>query len=626
MDVQRLLTEHFEAGQLCKMGFANIDIIDSSKLKGTHQEISRTKENLKILIESLSEGFPTAVLSWRGDGGIVVCDGTGGYDILVDICDKLVNLLPYFNNARGHLNCLPTDRIHIRVVCHESDGIRNTGDPETLTVRALDDLVHNERKVGSKDHVVLTESVYRSLSPYFKKRFSQKRFVETPLGECYILDYHQSLSIVQINEDKSLNLRDWIINSVKERRFDQIDIFAYTNETLYTHLGPLPDVEIRVLSRNWLIEEREENKFNADFEQQQDTLGANHRELRRPWTKSDIIASTSKILLTKSAESLFHKINIRFYEDRPMIKGAILRNSKTQHCAAHVGFYEYEPNRLEGGSPYLANTWAGIWLSEDQGAQSAMIRTIQSYFDEQWEKGKTYDSLKEEAAKKETTDKQLSSLKSIWDIDSNSRYLIIIPGRKLEGRDFPTVAGEDLLALRTIEQLLKDINADVSIEIKLEPEFEIDYRKFKKKVEDWPGHIVYVCHRTLDSSVLEELAEAGFPFRLDIDKKTKIPRFTHIEFNIKLISPVDEPDNPEMKDFCIIAKCDRKGKNSKLFIVAGLHGIGTWGGAQYLSEPNHYLRLCEYVDQDNFASIIVCEFEVPQRVTNVKPVMGPERF
>lgn len=632
MDVRTLLSQHFEIDQIYKIGFASIDIINSSDLKGSDREISTTKDNLKALIETLFEGYPVAILSWRGDGGIIICDGTKGYDILVSICDKIVSLLPYFNKARGYLNCLPIDLIHIRVVCHESDGVRNTGDPESFTSDALNDLSHCERDVGSKDHVVVTSAVYRSLSPFYKKRFGRQKDIKTKLGDCYILDHLQSASSIQINENKSSNIRDWIIGSVQENRFDQIDIFAYTNETLYTSLGPLPDCNIRVLTRNWITEEDDEKIFNKEFEEKQKQLEPATKEYRRPWTKSDIIKSTANILLKKSVGSLFQNIDIRFYKNRPFLKGAILSNSKTGHRAAHIGFYEWEPSRLEGGSPYVADIWSGFWLSEDQGAQSAMLNTIQSFFNEFWNKGDTFEDLKKEGAKKEIVDKQLDSLRSIWAVDIDNRYLIAIPGRKLEKRDFPTVAGEDLQALRTIEQVLSEVDTQVSIQIKHEPDFEDDhpkferhYKEFKKRIEEWPGHIIYICHRTLEASVLEDLVQQGFPYKLEIDNKSSEPKFLHIKNNVPLFSPMDH-SSPQMKDFCVISKCNRKDKDTKLFIVAGLHGIGTWGGAQYLSNPDHYLQLFNQVGSDNFASVIICEFEVPQRVTKVNTFLAPERF
>jgi hypothetical protein len=199
MNITDLLTKDIEVGSRFSAGIVHIDIIDSSLLKGTDQEISSTKDALKALIESLFEEYPIAMIDWRGDGGLLLFYDTKGLDDLVVICDKLINLLQFFNQSRGLCNFLDNDEVHLRIVCH-AGFIKNTGSAETLHHEAINYLVKSEREVGVFDHVVVTEDVKKRLSDSLKDRLYPAKEADEKLGLTYILDWRRAATTIQLNE------------------------------------------------------------------------------------------------------------------------------------------------------------------------------------------------------------------------------------------------------------------------------------------------------------------------------------------------------------------------------------------------------------------------------------------
>lgn len=614
MDINYLLTTHLIVGNVFTAGFMSIDIVNSGNLNGTTDEITRTKSALKDLINSLFETCPVAILDWRGDGGILLYDGANGLDGLLIIGDKIINLLSFFNRSRGRLNFLPIDEIHLRVVGHTSM-VKNTGNADTLTADALNNLVHHEKDIGIKDHFVITEKMQESLSHDLKKRCS---LVESPhgvLGNYYILDRQEAFTAVHLNERKSEEIRDWITPLVIQGQYDELDIFAYSNETLYDYLGPLPNARIRVLTRNWMIEAKEEKIYNRRFTENA-SAASQTTTLWRSWMKSNRIQSGADMLMDRIAEGIFkHTIDLRFYDSPPIFKGAILRNSKTHLRVAQIGLYTWNIEREEGGSPYIGNRWTSIQISDDNGPQSIFLDAIQSHFELLWKQGKTYEKLKEAAAAADQESLQLLSIEKIWEIDHDLPYLIVVPGRKMEGRSYPLVAAEDMEAMRAIEALLKNGGAEVDIFIK-------DSIGLSEKILHWAGHIVFTCYRTLDNEIYDHLATIKFPYSI-IVQGDALPQVRSINHEVTFLSPIDRA-TPDRKDYCIVGKCDRPMLNGKLFLIAGLHSMGTWGGAHYLTQPNNLQQLYSIVDCRNFATLIECEFDETQRVTNARTVIVPE--
>jgi len=612
MDAQKLLKSTLPSNKPFTAGFVIIDIIGSSRMTGTSGEIARTKRALNELVESQFGNAEVACLYWQGDGGALVYYGANSdFDELILICDKILALLPFFNRSKGILSWLENDYVHLRIVAHAGE-TTNTGSASHLNSDALNELSKFERDVGVRDHLVITHEVFKRLSPLLKKRFVRRKESHNKLGDCYILDDGIARVEVQLHPHTSENIRKWIAASV-ELGYNEVDIFSYTNETLYKDLGPLPDTKIRVLTRSWTAEARDESKYNEQV------IGKAGPQ-KRLWRKSEIIKQMAKIVSENEHVAIFYNNNlqIRFYESRPLFKGAILRDSHTNRRAAHIGFYSWEPERLDEGTPYVGENWSGLWLVDDGGSQSKMLNAIQSAFEEAWQAGLDFPAVKaqEKESKREITLEK--NVNSVWEIDKSLPYLVIVGdiNRKTpSSAPFNAIATEDLMALRTVESLLKKYQAHVEFEIIATGQDSI-------RMPSWEGHLVVICRRSINEEISALLTSSQCPYAFVPDTDDRVV-LTDLERDIRLVSPLDI-GKQEYKDYGLVAKCPRPNNRGKMFVLAGIHGMGTWGGAVYLTDANCLRRLVGSVEDKDFATIIECKFEVPQRVNNIRTIMGPQ--
>jgi hypothetical protein len=614
MHIEEFLEKRSGGGKNYLAGFTSIDLIDSSRLQGTPEDITRTKDALKGLIESLIHDQPIAILSWRGDGGILICDGSQGFDHLVFTCDELIHLLPLFNDSPGRLNFLSNDRIHLRVVCH-GGRVNYTGKPDILHADALNQVAKREREVGVVDHVVVTDDIYKGLSEDYKRRFVSAEDIDPVLGAHFILDRDQASATIQLNTHTSENIRDWIAESARQKQYDELYLISYTNQTLFEFLSsPIPTLKIRILARSWLAEEDDERIYNKELAKRK-KFQQKFEQLRQPWMKSRIIRSVAEMMVDPDVPRPFkNEIDIRFYDSPPWLKGAMLRNSKSGRRAALIGFYSWNPRPIEGGSPYIGEHWSGVWLSDDDGPQTNMLDVIQSRFDELWNSGSDYTQMKEQELARNAELPHKIDIENIWNLDGQP-YLIIVPGRHENKRFYPAVAGEDLMAMRAIEQFLGENGADVDMEIVVDSEYS-------QKIRDWEGHLVYICHRTLSDELLDELYQSGWSYKILRHPQASMT-IKHTVYDQSFQSPMDR-EQPERMDFCLIVKMNRPEKVGKLFVIAGIHAIGTWGGACYLTDTHHLNRLSTLIEEDNFSTLIQCEFDQLLRIQKVKDVMSPE--
>lgn len=600
---------------------ANIDIVGSSRLQGTPDQISRTKDALRSFIEDLINTDPIAILSWMGDGGILISDTSESYERLVILCEKLVSLLPLFNRARNRLNYLPHDFIHLRVVCHE-DFILNTGDQETLSSDGLNALAKNERDVAFVDHVVVTHRIYRNLSQEFQSRFFQLKLPHEKLDICYTLDAKRVDITLQTSDPNSDIVREWIATSIRHGDYNEVSVFSYTNESLYEYLAsPLPDVNIRVLARNWLKEEEEEIKYNKKIADAVLKAGTT-KEYIIPWTKSKVIRSIAEILIDVTVAKPFNnKIEVRFYDYPPVFKGVLLRNSKTHRRAAYFGYYYYEhyPARAHEGSPYIGDNLSGVWLSDDDGPKTKLLDALSSRFEEFWAGGKTYAEL--HALEQERPSALYPCIERVWNFDDKP-YLIVYPTSKSENRPFPKIVTEDLMSGIILEKWLTQLGAKVDFE-------GVPEGMLSDNVKSWKGHIIFLCHRTLTEEIGAYLNSKGFPFSITFKTNKKginIPVLNYTENHQFFESPMDS-NPPVAQDYCIVAKGDRPGdNNSKFFLIAGLHGLGTWGGCEYLTNKNHLKDLCGHVQGNNFSALVKSTFDQPHKLKDVNCIITPNEF
>lgn len=593
----------------------DIDVIGHSKLKATPGEVGKAMENLRDLVKSVFDDEQVGMFPWEKDGCRMLHDISSGYDRVVLKCDKLISLLSFFNRSGSIITLLPGQAIHLRAVCH-LDNLQCSNGHETIAGPGLNVIAKYAKEIGVHDHVVVTEALFQNLSSALKKRFG-KMHKHDEMGPYYVLDHLKATTTVELNEHTSENISDWVGESVKLALYDELDIFAYTNETLYHYfvLTP-PQCKVRVLSRSWIAEEKDEEAYNSAINRLSGTEKASPL-----WKKAEKIALMAVYSMGIGSKGSYRDIRWRFFDTVPFLKGAILRNSSTHQRAAHIGLYKWDSELKEAESPYIGEYWSGIWLLDDHGPQTNLLDTIQSRFDELWQKGHTYDDLREEQERRHRISGELGSVRTIWEIGEENSFLLVVPGRKMVNRPFPSVAAEDLMSMRQVEDLLKTANCKVEFKI-MEEAPDTDVMRI---IEQWQGHVVFICRLTLYEKIRDYLESCNFPCYFESDQNDLISIRHRRLKTCCFFSPVDEKP-PDYKDYCVVGKCDGPNGSGKLFIVAGIHGMGTWGGAKYLTDHCSLLDLSNQVDKSCFATLVECEFEVPQKVKAFRQVMTPETF
>jgi len=606
MEIHDFLNKHLTHGQEFHGLIASVDIVGSRHLSGTDEEKQKTKEAIRNLIEGLLSNLSMAILGWRGDGGLLICDVRDGFADVIRICDLIVGLVPVINRSRNIYNFLPWDTIHLRVVCNYGL-IRNTGDPETLTKNTIDDMF-SEKQVGITDHVVVSHQVFDKIPPVFKDRFTQLPDHGTPLDPCYALDLNTSITELEI-EETSEQLVNWIAEMVVRGNYDELLIFSYTSETIYQYLMlHLPKIKIRVLIRNWLVEGEEEHEYNQrTFPPSKTKTAAGI--LRRPWAKAQSIKAIAYQLMDNDRPISSTKVDIRFYKDKPLFRGAILLGPQDRR-AAFIGMYSWLPKRKEGGSPYYGINPPSMLVTDDGCAKSAHIDVFASRFEELWATGLSYEQMVEMESRYDASHRV--NIEKIFALN-NKPYLVIYPGRTLEGRRLPLIAIEDFSASNAIRGMLESQGKDVSTEVVIGD-------TYPENVGKWEGHIICLCHRSWIPHEFPDVQLDASPYKLIADGQTP-PHILLTDVNHSITSPIDA-DNPQDRDFALIIKRSRSN-GSKIIFVAGLHAIGTWGAADFLTRTQTLGYLASQVQKNDFAVVIECEFSVPHRDMKTRILHGP---
>lgn len=162
---------------------------------------------------------------------------------------------------------------------------------------------------------------------------------------------------------------------IKQRKYHVIKIFGYTGEVVTNDLIEYGDrynsqLEIRLLQRNWLVEELDERAHNQRPEA---------RGLRK-WNKSDAI---KRMAFGKWNHAM--KREIRYYSHHPILKGAILCSPDDGKTVAFIGLLRWDPSPRDGGSVFKSVPGHMLMIHSDEG-QSAkdIIDRIQSQFDYEW--------------------------------------------------------------------------------------------------------------------------------------------------------------------------------------------------------------------------------------------------
>lgn len=172
----------------------------------------------------------------------------------------------------------------------------------------------------------------------------------------------------------------------KIKKYEIVDIFAYSAETLPQYL-PQPltyvgkDKKIRVLARNWYIEEKDQNKWNAD-------KGLLNSE--KKWNKAEKIKNGAAYL-NSNFRRLEINIEQKFYDEAPLFRCYLFGNKHIkedteyiEYIEAYVGIYEWQKNPVKG-SPYKGIDRPLFHIKNERTVEKQMLDIIVSRFNHCWE-------------------------------------------------------------------------------------------------------------------------------------------------------------------------------------------------------------------------------------------------
>ena len=601
-------------------GFILIDIVGHSKLGQYYDsgDVGKTIAALKSLVCSqLHQEFAT-VLTWEGDGGIVVFKVSDDCEPLVMFADRIRHLLPLFNRARGTLNPLPDGQdISVRIICSAGNA-HNTGAAETLACDALNHLKHHAKEVEHRNYVVITGPLFERLKDDIQRRFS-KWHEHEKLGMTYVLDYDLTITSIHYHEDQIAQLEKWIQDAVDryKNKYQELLYFGYTNQRLKKFAFRLQGegINVRALARNWLVERREEEAFNnCQFPQCKPSPSG---EVKR-WENSQLIKE-SAVQLQASGQF----VSIRFYDGPPTFVGAILWGP--ERSCGRIGVCKWIQLPEGGGSQYKLEQWPALRLEGRDAIQSTMLEYFRSRFEEMWAQSRTYEQvLKDETA---LADNDPSVVGQIWDL-SGKPYLIVCPHWRIPGRRGPLVALEDAMAVVAVVDFLKGQRVRTQVRPLRGPvdqASEVIQAEVRREIEAWRGNVVYVCFWSISQHLQRDLDKNGFPWKLGHDANDEPFLWHRKKPRCRLTSPTKPGD---YQDYALVGKFRRNDRNEMGYVVAGLHAPGTWGAATYLTSSQGIRELAERIQDTQFAAVVVSELDTKRNELNLPKLhsTGAESF
>ena len=621
MDPKEFLTKHVKPGQEFLAGLISIDMVGHSKQAGADREKSETKAALEGLLKHELKNELAILLTWQGDGGIVLFDISKGCDELILFADRVRHLVPLFNRTKSILNKLPhRQEIILRIVCHAGSLVNQNGEPGELAGDALNLLAKRDREICQPGYVVLTSEIYRRLLPEFQERclFTNEH---PAFGKIYTLDGKTALCSLHYNDRSSNNLKEWITATRKQRKFDRLLYFAYTNELLYDFLAyDLEGLEVKIIARNWVAEHHDEEVYNKILLQKGSEIDIKQRQ----WFKSDVIKVRAKEIY-EQASKMGKPLDMRFYDIPPMFNGALLE-SHSDSSAAFVGIIEWEEFPEEGGSPYKLEEWPAIILDGRDRIHAHFLRYLSSRFWESWNRGLTYEQVCKEEEKDEIMKPAI--IGKIWKFD-DLPYLLVYPCRRVSNRSFPVVAFEDLTATRLVEGFLNEYQVKVKqFNFELPEVLQGNWfpQEAEAKINDWPGHVIYICTKSLPPSLVESLLDQGFEYDV-CAVGTDTPYLQHRRRKEQVLSSPTDQDPPEPRDYSLIARFRRQGRSGYGYIFAGIRAMGTWGAAEYVTDRSNLQALAHLVRDEQFVAIIETIFNPDEhRIAETRLHLAPEYF
>lgn len=187
------------------------------------------------------------------------------------------------------------------------------------------------------------------------------------------------------------------------------------------------------------------------------------------------------------------------------------------------------------------------------------------------------------------------SIAKFWRFKQNLVYIIRPSYKSPSGEDIDENMArvEDILAIDTITEMLnrRKINYEI-----------VDHSAELPAKAD----LILVCSPKGNRRSLEALTKLDLPYSFDMKDLAK-PYFIDIDNKVKFRSPMDRPDVKDIKDIALIGRYTKKGKDRMVFLLWGIHGVGTLGAAKCSVNQAELKKLNREVGDHDFAVLIECQ-------------------
>jgi 3',5'-cyclic AMP phosphodiesterase CpdA len=190
---------------------------------------------------------------------------------------------------------------------------------------------------------------------------------------------------------------------------------------------------------------------------------------------------------------------------------------------------------------------------------------------------------------------KIGKKKSVKKFFGAQKINIFFPSRDL-GRELPVIASEDFLAANTLAEFVRKHGATPSL----------SYLPNDTDMNFTTGDIVICGPKT--SPAIKKLLEIDPYYQFREDEKGQW-KFVDLASHNELMSPMDK-DQPEQKDIAYLGRLRFHREREDTFIlIAGIHAMGSYGTASFLSQINNIRFFNRETDNRCFSTIILTQYQ-----------------
>ena len=267
-----------------------------------------------------------------------------------------------------------------------------------------------------------SESFYKSLNRnvYLRRQTDLSVFsnrLMNGLEEKSILFSENEVEIPQNSKGLSIveepEYRNYFQSLMKQAKYPIIKFFGYTGEVLssdlLTYISRYSlNIEMRILQRNYVIEERDEAEHNSKLP-----------EGIRPWKKTE---SIKRMCNEEWPYSL--KRTIRYYSHQPILKGCLFCNSAGRAVIGFINFQKWEELPSAGGSVFKSVPSDMIMINPEENVHcEVLLERLNSQFEYEWKNSLSSTEMKEYRLNDSTEKRKKTPKVIIIDFDRTLIYL-----------------------------------------------------------------------------------------------------------------------------------------------------------------------------------------------------------